>query len=76
MQLSVIARLQKIQIVTGEIDAKSKELASVYEVTLDPLSPLFYTLITEYTREFDRYNLDEIVVGAIAPLASLSISTV
>lgn len=64
----VIARLQKVQIVANDINAKAKELASVYEVSLEPFSPLFYTLVDQFSREYERYRLDEIVVAAIAPL--------
>ena len=45
----------------------AKELASVYEVSLEPFSPHFQKLISEYSREYDKYRLDEIVVAAIAP---------
>jgi len=64
----VIARLQKVQIVANEIDAKAKELASVYEATLDPFSPIIYKFVSEFGKEFVRYRLDEVVVAAIAPL--------
>lgn len=52
----------------NDINAKAKELASVYEVSLEPFSSLFYTLVDQFPREFERYRLDEIVVAAIAPL--------
>ncbi|KAF9269153.1 TFP11-domain-containing protein [Marasmius fiardii PR-910] len=67
-EAELIARLQQIQLVATEIDAKAKELASVYEVSLDHFSPLFYKLMSEYEREFEQYQLDELVVAAIAPL--------
>jgi tuftelin-interacting protein 11 len=50
---------------------KSKELASIYEVSLEPFSPLFHQLMDQYSAEFERYRLDEIVVAAIAPLVSI-----
>lgn len=40
----------------------------MYEVSLEPFSPLFYGLVDQFTREFERYRLDEIVVAAIAPI--------
>lgn len=64
----VIARLQQVQLVTSEISAKSNELSTVYEVSLEPLSPLIYKLYNEHSKEYARYRLDEIVVAAIAPL--------
>ncbi|THV05580.1 TFP11-domain-containing protein [Dendrothele bispora CBS 962.96] len=67
-EAELIARLQQVQIIANEIDAKAKELASVYEVSLDPFSPIIYKLVSEYENEFRRYRLDEVVVAAIAPL--------
>jgi len=46
----------------------TKELSSVYEVSLEPFSPHFQKLISEYSYEYDKYGLDEIVVAAIAPI--------
>ena len=66
----VIARLLQVQIVANEISAKSKELASVYEASLDSFSPLFYKLTIEFPAELDKYRLDEIAVASIAPTVS------
>ncbi|KAJ7180967.1 GC-rich sequence DNA-binding factor-like protein-domain-containing protein [Mycena filopes] len=74
-EADLIARLQQIQLVATEIDTKSKELASVYEVSLEPFSPLFYKLVDQFSREFERYRLDEIVVAAIAPLVRRMVAT-
>lgn len=60
--------MQQIQLVANDINNLSKELASVYEVSLEPFSPLVHKLVDQYPQEFDRYNLDEIVVAAVAPL--------
>lgn len=65
---TVIARLQQIQLVANDIQTMSKELATVYEVSLDPFEPLFHKLVDQFPQEFDRYRLDEIVVAAVAPL--------
>lgn len=65
---AVISRLQQIQLVANEIQSISKELASVYEVSLDPLSPHIKRLVNQFPNEFDNYQLDEIVVASIAPL--------
>lgn len=46
----------------------AKELTSVYEASLEPFSPLFQKLISEYSYEYDKYHLDEIVVAAIMPI--------
>lgn len=67
-EAELISRLQQIQIVANEIQTLSKELASIWEVSLDPLSPHISRLVNEFPNEFDAYQLDEIVVAAIAPL--------
>ena len=63
---AVISRLQQVSLVVDEINTKSRELASLYEATLDDFSPLFSKLLL-FPTEFDMYRLDEIVVAAIAP---------
>ncbi|KAG2136164.1 TFP11-domain-containing protein [Suillus cothurnatus] len=67
-EAELIARLQQVKLVVDDIGAKAKELASVYEASLDDFSPLFSTLLVQYPTEFDRYRLDEIVVAAITPM--------
>jgi tuftelin-interacting protein 11 len=64
----VISRLQQIQIVANDINTVSRDLSSVYEVSLEPFSPLFQKLLLEYAAEYEKYRLDEIVVAAIAPV--------
>lgn len=65
---AVIARLQRIQLVANDINEKTKEMSSLYEASLEPFSPLVTTLIHDYSSEYEKYGLDEIVVGAIAPV--------
>jgi tuftelin-interacting protein 11 len=60
--------LQQIQIIATDIDATAKELSSLYEISLEPFAPYYQKLLNEYAAEFEKYNLDEIVVGAITPL--------
>ena len=67
----MIARLQQVHLVVDDIHAKAKELASVYEASLDPFSPYFEKLLSQFPQEFDKYRLDEIVVAAIAPTVSV-----
>ena len=69
-QLLVILRMQQINLVANDINSQAKELASAYEISLDPFSPLFSHLLVQFPSEFDKYRLDEIVVAAIAPLVS------
>jgi hypothetical protein len=46
---------------------KSKQLASSYDLTLDIFAGDFEKLSLEYAFEYEQYELDEAVVGAIAP---------
>lgn len=70
---SAIARLQQISKVVEDVNIKSKEIASHYEATLDVFTADFDKLSLEYSTEYERYQLDEVVVGAIAPYVSLLI---
>lgn len=73
MKPLVIARLQKVHLVVDDIE-KTAQTSSVnrdYETdsaSLDVFEPFFETLVTQYSPEFERYRLDEIVVAAMAPL--------
>ncbi|KAF9479587.1 TFP11-domain-containing protein [Pholiota conissans] len=66
-EAELIARLQQIQIVANDINTVAKDVASLHEVSLEPFSPLFQKLILEYSPEYDKYRLDELVVAAMAP---------
>lgn len=46
---------------------KSKQVASHYEASLDVFTADFDKLSLEYSTEYELYQLDEVVVGAIAP---------
>ncbi|KII85866.1 hypothetical protein PLICRDRAFT_115444 [Plicaturopsis crispa FD-325 SS-3] len=67
-EAELISRLQQVHLVVDEINAQAKELASVYEATLEPFQSHFYKLISQFPEEFDKYRLDDVVVGAIAPI--------
>lgn len=66
-EAELIARLQQIQLVANDINNVAKDIASAYEVSLEPFSSLFQKLIHEYPSEYDKYRLDEVVVAAMAP---------
>lgn len=51
-----------------EISTQARELASIWEATLEPFQPSFQKLIGQYGPELDRYRLDEVIVAAIAPV--------
>ncbi|KAF9071594.1 GC-rich sequence DNA-binding factor-like protein-domain-containing protein [Rhodocollybia butyracea] len=73
-EADLIARLQQVQLVATDIDAKAKELSSNYDASLDQFSPLFYKLTTDFDSEFERYRLDEVVVAAITPLVRRTVA--
>jgi tuftelin-interacting protein 11 len=64
----VISRLQQVSLVAKDIQSLSQELSSVYEISLEPFTPFVYKLVSQFSDEFDKYQLDEIIVAAIAPL--------
>ena len=66
--LLVISRLQQVSVVAKDIQSLSQELSSVYEISLEPFTPFVYKLVSQFSDEFDKYQLDEIIVAAIAPL--------
>jgi tuftelin-interacting protein 11 len=66
----VIARLQNVHLIVDEIKAQCQDSNSDYEPSLDAFSPHVQKLVTEFPQEFEVYHLDEIVVGAIAPVVS------
>jgi tuftelin-interacting protein 11 len=63
-----IARLQQIRMLVDEIGAISKTLSSAYEVSLEPFTEPFEKLLYEFKEEYVTMDLDEVVVGAMAPV--------
>ena len=66
--ITVIARMQQMNIVVDEINVQAREASSMYEVSLECFSVAFDKLLGQHAKEFDRYRLDEVVVAAIAPV--------
>ena len=67
----MIARLQQVHLIVDDINTQAKDMASSYEVSLEPFSSNFDKLLGLYPKEFDCYHLDEIVIAAIAPIVSI-----
>lgn len=67
-----ISRLQQISRIVEDINVKSKEIAGHYDITLDVFSADFDKLSLEYSSEYEHYQLDEVVVGAITPYVRLT----
>ncbi|EJD07266.1 TFP11-domain-containing protein [Fomitiporia mediterranea MF3/22] len=67
-EAELIRRLQAVHLVVDDISTKAKEAdLSDYEPSLDVFSAVVEKLISEFSKEYDRYRLDEVVVGAIVP---------
>ncbi|KAH8108887.1 TFP11-domain-containing protein [Phellopilus nigrolimitatus] len=67
-EAELISRLQAVHLVVDDINTKAKEIAmSDYEPTLETFSALIDKLNAQYSKEYDHYQLDEIVVAAIVP---------
>ncbi|KAH9967495.1 GC-rich sequence DNA-binding factor-like protein-domain-containing protein [Russula dissimulans] len=64
----LISRMKQIHLVVNDIQALSRQQTMDYEASLEPFSPHFHKLLSQFPSEFDRYRLDEIVVAAIAPV--------
>ncbi|QRW17181.1 Tuftelin-interacting protein 11 [Rhizoctonia solani] len=68
-EADLIARLQRVHLVVDEISAKAKAISQEPEPgsKLEEFTPYFDQLLMEYSGEYERYRLDEIVVASIAP---------
>lgn len=60
--------MQQVRLVVDDIRTVSRQQASDYEASLEPFSPHFHKLLSQFPSEFDKYKLDEVVVAAIAPI--------
>ncbi|QRV88943.1 Tuftelin-interacting protein 11 [Ceratobasidium sp. AG-Ba] len=68
-EADLIARLQRVHLVVDEISAKAKVVAREPEpqTALEQFTPYFDQLLMEYSGEYERHRLDEIVVASVAP---------
>ena len=71
-----ISRLEQISLLTSEIDQVSKTLANDLHISAKASFELyentFDKLFDNFPDEFAIFSLDEIVVGAVAPIVSFS----
>ena len=66
----MISRLRDVCLIVDDIKAQSQDSNGNYETSLGVFSPHIEKLVTDFATEYDVYHLDEIVVGAIAPIVS------
>jgi tuftelin-interacting protein 11 len=64
--------MQQVRLVVDDIRTLSRQQASDYEASLEPFSPHFHKLLSQFPSEFDKYKLDEVVVAAIAPIVRVT----
>ncbi len=68
--ITEVVRLRAVQEVVKAIVAKTAELPGNVPKPLEPLSGDFTLLLEDYRAEYDDYELDEVVVGAISQIVS------
>ncbi|KAH9172952.1 TFP11-domain-containing protein [Lactarius sanguifluus] len=73
-EAELISRMQQVHLVVDEIQALSRQQAAVYEASLEPFSPHFDKLLSQFPSEFDKYRIDEVVVAAIVPIVRRMLS--
>lgn len=73
-EAELISRMQQVHLVVDEIQALSRQQAAVYEASLEPFSPHFDKLLSQFPSEFDKYRVDEVVVAAIVPIVRRMLS--
>ena len=66
--------MQQVRLVVDDIRTLSRQQASDYEASLEPFSPHFHKLLSQFPSEFDKYKLDGIVVAAIAPIVCANVA--
>jgi tuftelin-interacting protein 11 len=64
-----------VHLVVDEISAKAKAVARETEpaTKLEQFTPYFDQLLMEYSREYEQYRLDEIVIASVAPTVCSSL---
>jgi len=67
-EAELIARLSRIRIVVDQIADDAKQIASTYEPSLDPFEQSFATLLNDFSTDFEKFELDEVVIGAMTPV--------
>ncbi|KAH9000090.1 TFP11-domain-containing protein [Lactarius akahatsu] len=73
-EAELISRMQQVHLVVDEIQTLSRQQAAVYEASLEPFSPHFDKLLSQFPSEFDKYRIDEVVVAAIVPIVRRMLS--
>lgn len=66
-EAALIERLQRVHLAIDELAAVTKQMYSGGDGALAKLSPGIEKLVSEFSGEYERYGIDEVVVAAFAP---------
>ena len=66
-EAALIERLQRVHLAVDELAAVTKQMRSGGNDALAKLSPSIEKLVREFSGEYERYGIDEVVVAAFAP---------
>jgi tuftelin-interacting protein 11 len=72
---ALLERLQRVHLAVDELAAVAKQPRSGDDAALTKLSPGIEKLVEEFSDEYERYGIDEIVVSAIAPAFRTTLAT-
>lgn len=74
-EAALIERLQRVHLVIDELAAVTKQMRGGDSDALAELSPSIEKLVKEFSGEYERYGIDEVVVAALAPAFKVILTT-
>lgn len=74
-EAALIERLQRVHLVIDELAAVTKQMRGGDSDALAELSPSIEKLVKEFSGEYERYSIDEVVVAALAPTFKVILTT-
>lgn len=74
-EAALIEQLQRVHLAIDELAAVTKEMHSGGDDALAKLSPGIEKLVRDFSGEYERYGIDEVVVAAFAPAFKTTLET-
>jgi len=74
-EAALIERLQRVHLAVDDLAAVTKQLRGGGDDALAKLSPGIEKLVKEFSGEYERYGIDEVVVAALAPAFRATLET-
>ena len=74
-EAALIERLQRVHLAIDDLAAVTKQLRGGGDDILAKLSPGIEKLVREFSGEYERYGIDEVVVAALAPAFKATLET-